>query len=366
MAQTNTFTLPDMISFCQTPKPVSPHYEQVAAEAKQWLSDGGHIEESIIDNLVSWKFALLVCTAFPGAGPTELRACTDALNMGFLLDDLAEDVDHHVMEAVSRSILGSMHDPESFNSTDMFGEMIRDVYKRMLLTASPGTHGAIMKAMESWLQSSVQQTLDRTGALPTVNDFIVSRRDNSGLKSLFSLIRYAYKLDVPDEVMAHPAIVAMEEAANDFKTWCNDILSYNIEQSKGQNINMVTVVMHQDNLDVQAAVDFVWAKCKDAHERFIENKKKLPSWDEKTDKDVTVYVDGLMDWMVGNVHWSYQSERYFGKSGSEVKETRVVKILPKRKMVAALASTLPMVTGASEVVMPGLESTQLPASFAQA
>lgn len=31
----------------------------------------------------------------------------------------------------------------------------------------------------------------------------------------------AYKLDVPDEVMAHPAIVAMEEAANDFKTWCN-------------------------------------------------------------------------------------------------------------------------------------------------
>jgi len=31
----------------------------------------------------------------------------------------------------------------------------------------------------------------------------------------------AYMLDVPDEVMAHPAIVAMEEAANDFKTWCN-------------------------------------------------------------------------------------------------------------------------------------------------
>lgn len=31
----------------------------------------------------------------------------------------------------------------------------------------------------------------------------------------------AYKLDVSDEVMAHPAIVAMEEAANDFKTWCN-------------------------------------------------------------------------------------------------------------------------------------------------
>ena len=64
----------------------------------------------------------------------------------------------------------------------------------MLLTASPGTHGTIMKAMESWLQSLVQQTLDRTGALPTVDDYIVSRRDNSGLKILFSLIRCGWFL----------------------------------------------------------------------------------------------------------------------------------------------------------------------------
>jgi hypothetical protein len=30
-----------------------------------------------------------------------------------------------------------------------------------------------------------------------------------------------YKLDLADEVMGHPAIVAMEEAANDFEAWCN-------------------------------------------------------------------------------------------------------------------------------------------------
>jgi len=126
MAQPNTFTLPDMIPFCRAPKPVSPHYEQVAAEAKQWLSDGGHIEGPVIDNLVSWKFGLLVCTTYPGAGPTELRACTDFLNMCFLMDDLAEDVDHHMMEAVSRSVLGSMRDPDSFKSMDMFGKMVRE------------------------------------------------------------------------------------------------------------------------------------------------------------------------------------------------------------------------------------------------
>ena len=97
--------------------------------------------------------------------------------------------------------------------------------------------------MNSWLQSLVQQTLDRkAGVIPTVDDYIVSRRDNSDLKLLFSWIRCednccpfdgvrkcsltalfsdAYKLDIPDEVMAHPTITAMEDAANDFKTWCN-------------------------------------------------------------------------------------------------------------------------------------------------
>jgi hypothetical protein len=101
-----------MISFRQAPiasvppKPVSPHYEQVAAEAKQWLSDGAHLGEYVIENLVSWKFELLVCTAYPGAGASELRTCTDFLNIFFLLDDLAKDVDYDTMEAVARSVLG--------------------------------------------------------------------------------------------------------------------------------------------------------------------------------------------------------------------------------------------------------------------
>jgi hypothetical protein len=31
-----------------------------------------------------------------------------------------------------------------------------------------------------------------------------------------------------------------------------------------------------------------------------------------------------------SLHWSFQTERYFGKNGAEVKKTRFVKLLPKR------------------------------------
>lgn len=74
------------------------------------------------------------------------------------------------------------------------------------------------------------------------------------------------------------------------------------------------------------------------------------------------------------MRWSYKSERYFEKSGLEVRETRVVKLLPKRKAApaaearTALASNVPAVPTLSEaeMEMPSLSSAQIPVGFAQA
>jgi hypothetical protein len=41
----------------------------------------------------------------------------------------------------------------------------------------------------------------------------------------------------------------------------------------------------------------------------------LPSWGPEIDEQVKIYVDGLADWIVGSLHWSFDSERYFGKLG---------------------------------------------------
>src|SRR4051794_41103484 len=46
---------------------------------------------------------------------------------------------------------------------------------------------------------------------------------------------------------------------------------------------------------------------------------------------VEKYVKGLQHWIVGSLHWSFDTERYFGKNGLEVKTTRRVVLLPKRE-----------------------------------
>ena len=93
---------------------------------------------------------------------------------------------------------------------------------------------------------------------------------------------------------------------------------------------MVCVVMNEEGLDLQSAIDFVGVLCKQSIDRFNEDRRNIPSWGVKIDGDVAVYVDGLAYWIVGSLHWSFESERYFGKTGPEVKASRVVELFPRR------------------------------------
>ena len=83
--------------------------------------------------------------------------------------------------------------------------------------------------------------------------------------------------------------------------------------------------MRRHNMSLQAAVDYVGDLTNSSILRFEQDRRKLPSWGEKIDGDVALYVQGLQDWMVGALHWSFSdSARYFGNEGELVKQTRIV------------------------------------------
>jgi hypothetical protein len=182
-------------------------------------------------------------------------------------------------------------------------------------------------------------------------------------------VRYANNLAIPDEVMEHPLIASLGEAANDLVTWSNVCPSsplgacvtpranlscgaghllvqrravqgictfrpplYRVysHSTQGDTHNMIPVVMNEQGLDLQSAVDFVGEMCKQSINRFIDDRAALPSWGVKIDRDVSVYVDGLANWIVGSLHWSFMTERYFGTNGAKIKAGRVVNLLPQR------------------------------------
>ena len=93
---------------------------------------------------------------------------------------------------------------------------------------------------------------------------------------------------------------------------------------------MIAIMMHNHGMTLQEAVDFVGDLCEKSLDRFNEDRVRLPSWGPEIDAQVQLYVQGQADWIVATLHWSFDSERYFGKKGLEVKKSRIVESAPVR------------------------------------
>ncbi|KAG6828179.1 hypothetical protein H0H92_008910 [Tricholoma furcatifolium] len=331
IASTTKIILPDLVSHCTFKKHVNRHRKQITTETKRWLFTGGNLTGKKRDAFHGLKAGLLTAMCYPDAAYPQLRVCNDFLTYLFHLDNLSDDMDNRGTRSTANVVLNSLYHPQTYRCGTRVGKMTRDYYKRMIVTASPGSQQRFIETFDFFFQSVTQQAIDRAnGVIPDLESYIALRRDTSGCKPCWALIEYANNLDIPDEVMEHPTIVSLGEAANDLVTWSNDIFSYNVEQSKGDTHNMIPVVMNEEGLDLQSAVDFVGNMCRQSIDRFVEDRANLPSWGPDIDRDVAVYVNGLADWIVGSLHWSFESERYFGKDGREVKATRVVNLLPRR------------------------------------
>ena len=108
-----------------------------------------------------------------------------------------------------------------------------------------------------------------------------------------------------------------------------DVYSYSAERERGiEGNNIVSVLMKDKGVDLQTASDMVGEHFKRLMDRFVEGKGKLPSWGMEVDAAVAAYVRAMEHWVVGNLEWSFETQRYFGPQHQEVKRTRVVVLKP--------------------------------------
>ena len=89
--------------------------------------------------------------------------------------------------------------------------------------------------------------------------------------------------------------------------------------------------MEHHGMNLQEAIDKVGELCKDTIDAFISNLERVPDFeDDQVNREVKIYIQGLQDWIVGSLHWSFETDRYFGKDGQKVKETRIISLLPNK------------------------------------
>jgi len=105
--------------------------------------------------------------------------------------------------------------------------------------------------------------------------------------------------------------------------------SYRLEHARGlDGHNIITAIMQEYHLDLQQALYWLSGYGSKTISNFLSNSRALPSWGEKIDQAVRVYIDLVARCVRGYDAWSYETNRYYGGEGLKVQECRRITLLP--------------------------------------
>jgi hypothetical protein len=191
-----------------------------------------------------------------------------------------------------------------------------------------------------YMYQAAQQQVARNrldDVVPDLESYIELRRDSSGIKMIFDLIEVVGGLDLPSEIIEGQDARRLAHLTADIINWSMDIISYNVDQAKGNKHNLITVLMNEKQLTVQGAISYATTLVKQSLEAFLALERSIPTpvvhsswslsswysrptgWDARTRSDVQAYIRGLRDCIVGFSNWAYETEMYFGEKGEEAR-----------------------------------------------
>lgn len=103
-----------------------------------------------------------------------------------------------------------------------------------------------------------------------------------------------------------------------------------MEQAKGHTgNNIVTVLMKARGTSLQETSDYIGTYFAHLMDELVAAKAAMPSWGAAVDEEVAQYVRAMEHWVIGNIRWSFETQRYFGPTHDEVRQTLCVVLRPR-------------------------------------
>ncbi|KAI9457970.1 terpenoid synthase [Lactarius psammicola] len=330
------YYIPKTLENWKWPRQINPHHDEVRAANTAWIKSFKGLSPKTQEAFDRCDFNLFASLSYPLHDKAHLRTCCDFLNLVLIYDEFADRTTSHEdeIQGLIKATKETMYTPFTPRPKDEWVgvEVARQFWERAIKTASPRALKRFVKASGAFAQAMVQKAVDqRNKHIRSVQEYFEVRRDTIGARSAFALIEL--DMNLPSEAVQHPVIEEMTILAIDMIILDNDIVSYNVEQARGDDgHNIVTIVMHQHKTDIQGAMNWVYDYHKELEAKFMDlYENKIPKFGEPVDTELARYVDGIGNWVRSNDQWNFETERYFGKEAPEIGRTRWVTLLPKER-----------------------------------
>ena len=189
-----------------------------------------------------------------------------------------------------------------------------------------------VSVFQRYLDSNTEQVAFRQSCeIPDLDTYKELRLHTSGCYVCSMMLEFALGLDLADEIIEHPLLVALNVAAFSHVMFVNDIFSFRKELSDGDLMNLVPVLLWH-NLGGMSSIcgGGVEAVVRETVAQALALVRELdgecvrlvaeiraavrggngPLADEGAAAAVDKYVDGVSDWLSGNLRWHRISKRY--------------------------------------------------------
>ncbi|KAI0753658.1 terpenoid synthase [Fomes fomentarius] len=284
---------------------LNPHQEEAAQATNAWFDRRNVYHGLKKKKFLSHRFDSYAGMSFPDADVAHLETCIAFFLWAFSSKPDAVQVGVDISMEVLRN-------PDAPPPKFPYAAMLHDIWRRFRATASPGACNRFFRAVESWMNSQVEQARNRaTDEIPSVEDFIILRRRTIGGPIVEAMVEYSLDLQIPEYVWDHPILQEMSKAVIDIMTWPNDLCSFNKEQADGDFQNLVFCIMLERDCNLQTAVDVLTEMQAQRVADYIRYKAQLPSFGPEVDAELARYNKAIEQYTQGTVVWYYHSPRYF-------------------------------------------------------
>ncbi|KAJ7049042.1 terpenoid synthase [Mycena amicta] len=327
--------IPDTLRSWPWPRAINPWYAVCKEESAAWCEAFKAFGPKAQQSFNRCDFNLLASLAFPLLNRDGCRIGCDLMNLFFVIDEHTDVAETAVARHQADLVMDAIRNPHRPRPDGEWigAEVARSFWANAIKGATPTAQRRFVDTFEQYMDAVVQQADDRNASrIRDVESYFEVRRDTIGAKPSFAVNEI--HLNIPHEIITHPIVVKLTYLCIDALIIGNDLCSYNVEQARGDDgHNLVTIVMHQYDLDVQQAMDWIGHLHDQIVDDFLQAFQELPTFGgpRALDRELRTYVDGLGNWVRANDAWSFESERYFGKKGIETQRTRKTVLLSKRR-----------------------------------
>ncbi|KAF8683427.1 Terpene synthase [Rhizoctonia solani] len=326
------FTVPDIAGYTSDffISKCNPHLSEGETTAHVWFDTYEIYSGVKRDVFFESRFCLLAALSYPDADLEHIRPAMDFILWTFAFDDMADkgELDPEGLKRTVKILINAIRNPDIPPSEIKIVAMLQSIINRMRINGSCMAIQHVVEAVEDFSQAVIKESSNKNeDCVETIDQYISTRRDTSAVKQVYAMMEYAHCLDLPNKIRLNPTIVELGVAGNDILSWANDIYSFPVEDSRGQLHNFVYVAMHNNRVDLQGAVDYVYQRIQARLEEYMALKAQLPSFGSHIDSQVARYVQGIEYTIQACIEWYFLTPRYLGTNAKEAKETNVVKLL---------------------------------------